>query len=179
MVPILFIFALTTTAVLLGGIYYGRYIERRNDYIDHILSLTPSVTPSLTDANQDDVLPAYTTFVQESCGISFLIPESGTITESSTSAEVTVADQVVAKINCSEEDSILNELTAMASPSIDLSLPNINEEDIATQSGLLSDDGKHIYITYTMNDSVGRRIEVITVSNLWPIVKESMRTVAK
>lgn len=173
-IPILFIFILTLTAVLLGGIYYGRYIERRNDYVAHILSLTPTATPPIKNRDNDSLLPEFTEFVHELCGVSVLIPETADISKSSESARIQLQDKTIAELNCADENSLLALLDPATMSTMSAFLPHEKRELIATKSSMLTDSSEYVYITYTREDA--ERIEIVSILNLWPIVQESIKS---
>jgi hypothetical protein len=80
--PIFFLFALIIILAFILGVRYGQRVEKNNETIDYLLSITPTKAPTPTP------LLKYKEYKSKKWGLKFTLPENLEVKEDATSPAI-------------------------------------------------------------------------------------------
>lgn len=158
---LILLLSLFIVLVFIVGIRYGQRVERTNKLIDRLVSIPPSPTRQPTQAPL-----RFRSYLNKTCGITFLYPDYFEVKKSSTSAVFEDEEKEQIEFTCDKNTRMIEVL---------------QDEDIATtevsfkqKKIIVKNTNETIYVFSFLNPKNGKRIYTAIVQQLFPLFEKSL-----
>lgn len=162
-IPYIFLGVLILILIFVGGVQYGKVVEKQNKAISFVLSITPTQKPMPVSEKMVSLSP----YVNKSCGIQFLYPSNVEKTKESTSSALFMQkNKQILSLTCDPKDTQTINDFKNATDSMKL-------KNQTVRSKLITKSGQQMYMLVISNNLNGRTIYVTIDKDFYPVFEST------